>query len=380
MGHFERKRIKVCHMSSVHGQEDTRIFHKECVSLARGGFEVYQITKGETYCKSNVHLMGIEGTCGSIIGRMINTTEAVYEKVKEINADIYHAHDPELLPILLKLKKVGKKVIFDSHEYVVGTIHEKEYIPLMFRSLVGTVYEFYQTYACKMLDAVVTATPNVTEYFKGIGINRVIDLCNFPILNDDFVPPCYDGQIAVFAGGISAQWNHECIIDAIERIDNIKYVLCGGSDKQYLERLKSHPGWAKVEYKGKIPHEQVAEVLQRATVGFALLTPGENTDGTNGNMANTKIFEEMAAGLPVICTEFTRWKDFVETYDCGICVRPNDVAQIVSAVEQLVHSPGMAEAKGRNGRRLVEEKFNWAREEQKLLALYDEIGSEIIYG
>ena len=380
MEYIKRKRIKVCHMSSVHGQEDTRIFHKECVSLARDGFEVYQITKGETYSKCNVHLIGIGEPCSGVIGRMINTTDAVYRKAKEINADIYHAHDPELLPVLLKLKKAGKKVIFDSHEYVVGTIHEKEYIPSMFRNLIGNVYAFYQTYACKKLDAVITATPNVIEYFKEIGIKRVIDLCNFPILNDDFVPPHYDGRIVIFAGGINAQWNHESIISAIEKIDDIKYVLCGRSEEQYLNKLKTYPGWQKVEYKGKIPHEQVAEELQSAAVGFALLTPGENTDGINGNMANTKIFEEMAAGLPVVCTDFVRWKDFVETYDCGICVRPNDIEQIVGAVDQLIHSPKMAEAKGMNGRRLVKEKFNWAKEEQKLLALYDEIGREIIDG
>lgn len=39
--------IKVCHMASAHGIEDDRIFHKECVSLAKAGYEVYLVERGE---------------------------------------------------------------------------------------------------------------------------------------------------------------------------------------------------------------------------------------------------------------------------------------------------------------------------------------------
>ena len=46
----------------------------------------------------------------------------------EINADIYHAYDPELLPSRVKLKLLGKKVIIDSHEYIAETIEGKTYI------------------------------------------------------------------------------------------------------------------------------------------------------------------------------------------------------------------------------------------------------------
>ena len=82
-----------------------------------------------------------------------------------------------------------------------------------------------------------------------------------------------------------------------------------------------------------MPFEEVANLLRSTAVGLAILTPGRNTDWQSGNMANTKIFEEMLAGLPVVCTDFARWKEFVEGYDCGICVNPHDQDQIKKATK-----------------------------------------------
>ncbi len=371
--------MKICHMSSAHEQEDTRIFHKECVSLANAGYEVYQITKGKTYDKNGVHIIGVESAGSGRFNRMIGTTANVYKKALEINADVYHAHDPELLPILLKLKKNGKKVIFDSHEHTVGTISEKDYIPTPLRALVKFAYETYQAYVCKKADAVITATLNITEYFKSVGCKRVIDLCNFPLLHGKFVEPDYNSRTLSFAGGLSVQWNHDFVINAINDIKDVTYVLCG-SDGSYVDGLRNLPGWEKVDFKGRMPFEEVANLLRRSAVGLSLLTPGANTDGRNGNMANTKIFEEMMAGLPVICTDFVRWKAFVEGYDCGICVNPHDKEQIKNAIQTLIDNPALARQKGLNGRKAVEEKFNWGMEEKKLLSLYKEIEGEIKNG
>ena len=108
--------VKVCHMTSAHAPEDTRIFYKECVSLAKAGYEVYLVARGDSYEKNGVNIMGVGEVTGGRLNRMIEFTRRIYRKAISVDADVYHLHDPELLLYALKLKKRGKKVIFDSHE------------------------------------------------------------------------------------------------------------------------------------------------------------------------------------------------------------------------------------------------------------------------
>ena len=368
--------MKVCHLSSAHGQEDTRIFHKECTSLAKAGYTVYQVTKGKTYEKNGVQLVGVENPGKGRLQRMLGTTKQIYRKALELDADVYHAHDPELLPVLLKLKRKGKKTVFDSHEHTAACIEEKGYIPSALRPLVRRIYERYQTRACRRMDAVVTATPNVSDYFRSQGCGRVVDLCNFPILDPEFVEPDYGSKAISFAGGLNRQWNHDVTVQALEEVPGVRYILCGRGSEEYLASLKALPGWSQVDFRGTLPFEQVQGLLRSSAVGMSLLTPGANTDRKNGNMANTKIFEEMMAGLPVICTDFVRWKAFVERYDCGICVDPRDREQIRDAVARLTGDPAEARRMGLNGRRAVETEFNWGLEEKKLISLYRELEEE----
>ena len=103
--------IKVCHMTSAHGPEDVRIFHKECVSLARAGYDVYLVERGDSYEKNGVHIVGVGQPSGGRLSRMTSFAKKVYQAALALDADIYHFHDPELLPYGLKLKRDRKSVV-----------------------------------------------------------------------------------------------------------------------------------------------------------------------------------------------------------------------------------------------------------------------------
>lgn len=213
--------MKVCHLTSAHPQEDIRIFLKECVSLAVAGYEVYQISCGTSYDKNGVHLIGVGKQENGRLKRMLKSAKRVYIAAVKLDADVYHFHDPELLPYGLKLKKRGKKVIFDSHEDVPAQIMDKEWIPKPFRKLVSALYKSYETHVVKNLDAVVAATPHIADTFKG-RCKRVVVVNNYPRLDDiEFqTKPFADREkIVCYAGGINEIRGEKVMIEAMRGID-----------------------------------------------------------------------------------------------------------------------------------------------------------------
>lgn len=221
-------------MTSAHTQEDIRIFHKECISLARAGHETYMVSCGNTYDKNGVHLVGIGEPEKSRRKRMTESAKKVYEAAKALDADVYHFHDPELLPYGLKLKRAGKKVIFDSHEDVPGQIMDKPWIPKALRKIVSVSYKTYETHVVKNLDAVVAATPHIAVAFKG-RCKKVVVVNNYPRLDDiEFheTPFSEREPIVCYAGGIDALRGEQIMIEAMKDVDG-QLIIAG--DHEIME-------------------------------------------------------------------------------------------------------------------------------------------------
>ena len=365
---------KVCHMTSAHQPEDERIFFKEAVSLAKNGYETYLVCRGERYEKNGVHIVGVGQPAGGRFSRMTTFARRIYQVALELDAEIYHFHDPELLPYGLKLKKRGKKVIFDSHEHTAQQIMEKEWIPILFRKTGYSLFAKYQKYVCSRLDMVISVSPHICDYFKELNPSTYM-IANYPVLQEKIMYVDKKENSICFAGGISAQWCHKEIIRAMEQVDECEYYLCGKTDSSYFQMLTALPAWKRVHAVGQIQHETVHQMLAQCCIGLSILNYSNNSGGKTGTMGNTKIFEEMMAGLPVICTNFTLWKEFVERYQCGICIEPTDVDAIAAAIRYLLQHPEEARRMGENGRRAVQKEFNWGVEEKKLLDLYNELNA-----
>ena len=102
--------MKICHITTVHKQNDIRIFLKECSSLAKL-YETHLIViNGQNSTLNNVHIHGVQVEFSNRLQRFTKAVRSAYLKAVEINADIYHIHDPELLRITRKLKRQRKKV------------------------------------------------------------------------------------------------------------------------------------------------------------------------------------------------------------------------------------------------------------------------------
>lgn len=365
---------KICHVTSVHPRYDVRILRKECKSLASNGFDVVLLVNDNLPDENidGVQIFSTHIKPRNRFERVLKSKKILKQKMLQINAEVYHFHDPELLPEAVWIKKEGKKVIFDFHEDVSQQILFKPWIPKIIRKLTSGIYKKYEQNRVKKCDALITVTPKFVDRLKQINPNTIM-ITNYPILKEKAINEQISRKRAIcFAGGISPQWNHENIIRAIESIDDIEYIIAGSGSLKYIQKLKKLPGWSKVRYLGRIPHEKVLDIYREAMIGMTLLS--NNTQVSDeGTLGNTKIFEFMEAELPIICSNNRIWTQIVTEYNCGIAIDPNNINEIVRAIKYITEYQNKASGLGKNGRRAVEERYNWKEQETILLNAYSEL-------
>ena len=365
---------KIVHMTSVHHRYDTRIFYKQCVSLSSAGNKVFLIVADG---KGNAHENGVEiiDAGGSINGRfdrMLNTTRRVYNKAVELDADIYHFHDPELLPWGWLLKKKGKRVVYDIHEDVPRQILSKHWIPGFLRKPVSFFTEIIENYFAGKMDGLVYVVPAQMERFRKINPNTVM-VCNYPILEELHVPNsnwASKERAVCYVGGISGIRGLFEMVEAAEYLDGVLYMAGPISNLQEMEHAKKLPGWRNVRYLGILDREGIKALLERSMAGLVLLQP-------TGNYLVSfpiKMFEYMSASIPVIASDFPLWREIVEGNKCGICVNPKNVEDVARVINRLLDDPKEAELMGQNGREAIEEKYSWEREFEKLTTALSEWG------
>lgn len=364
------KSMRICHLTSVHSRFDTRIFLKECRSLANAGYQVSLVVadgKGDER-RDGVWICDV-GTPTSRLNRVRNVTKQVFKKAIEIDASIYHFHDPELIPAGLKLKSFGKRVIFDSHEDVPQQLLGKPYLNWFSRKILSLAMTAYETWSCRQFDAIVAATPFIRDKFLRVN-RRTVDINNFPLLGE-LTTPEREVELRTrvcYVGGITANRGAREIIRAMESVQpEVRLELAGSFSEPALGvEVRQYAGWCRVDELGFLDRDGVRGILGRSFAGLVTLHPIVNYL----DALPIKMFEYMSAGIPVIASDFPLWREIIERNDCGVCVDPLNPEGIAKAIDYLFMNTDRAKIMGENGRQAVRERYNWGLEEEKLLSLY----------
>lgn len=368
---------KVCVLTSAHPAFDVRIFHKECKSLARAGYEVTLIASAK---ENGVHegiALKILPVWKNRLDRFMRGSRAVYKSALEVDADIYHFHDPELIPTALLLRLHGKKVIYDIHEDLPRTISYKPYIPNSLCGLVSQAVESIEEWAGGRFSALVTATPAIGNRFRKVN-EHVTVLNNYPRMEEieSSVGPSHKNREAslLYVGmRITRARGAEEMVRSMGLLpENLqaRLKLVGNWDSPELPAALSRiPGWNRVTFVGPLGRTEVASELQNAYAGLVILHPEPNYVASQP----VKLFEYMCAGIPVIASDFPVCREIVAQARCGILINPLDPAQIAGAMEYLLTHPEEAEEMGRRGFQAILERYNWANEEKTLLQFYSEL-------
>ena len=362
--------IKICILTSVHPSFDPRIFHKEAKSLARAGYGVTLVAQNDkAEVVDGVSIVPLKRPRNRAV-RITKTFWSAYRKALKIDANVYHFHDPELMPIGLLLKRHGKVVIYDVHEDVPKQNLSKPYIPVGLRKPISAMIGRLEAFASRHYDGVITATPFIKKRFQELGAN-VINVNNYPVASELYNKENLweEKEKAVcYVGGVSGIRGAFEMVSAIGKTE-YKLLLAGNIDSATGARLKQVPGWGQVESLGLVDRNGVRVATRRSMGGLVVLHPTVNYI----DALPVKMFEYMSAGIPVVASNFPLWRNIVEGSECGICVDPLNSEEISEAIRFIVTHPLEAEQMGRNGRKAVVEKYSWSMEEKKLLGLYANI-------
>ncbi|WP_104204265.1 glycosyltransferase family 4 protein [Billgrantia saliphila] len=373
--------MRVAHLTSAHPRYDTRIYHKQCRSLAADGHSVTLIVAdGEgNEERDGVSIVDV-GRLPGRVNRVMKTTRRVFEHARRIDADLYHLHDPELMPMGRRLKQLGKRVIYDAHEDLPRQILAKHYLGGAARQVLSRGVDIYQRRISRHFDAVVAATPYIRDRFAEFHSN-VVDVNNFPMLGElDGAPDARltaaagEPPAVCYVGGIAEIRGIREIVRAMENVESdCRLQLAGDFKTLALEQeVMTYTGWERVEAHGYLDRAGVRRIMASSIAGLVTLHPIINYL----DALPVKMFEYMSAGLPVIASDFPLWREIIEGSDCGLCVDPLDPEAIAQAIDFVVANPERAREMGDNGRRAVTERYNWQQEERKLLNTYRALSAD----
>lgn len=175
-------------------------------------------------------------------------------------------------------------------------------------------------------------------------------------------------KIVCYAGDLIEGRNIELLVQSAAKLNGHLY-LAGPISKQYRQMLETkyqdtyQVNWF---YLGMLSRQEILDLYSESTIGLCLYKKERNTEQSLPN----KIFEYMEAGLAVIASDFSMWREIIDGEECGICVDETSGRSICNAVNYLFEHSEIAIKMGENGRRAVMRKYNWKGEEKKLLATY----------
>lgn len=362
--------MRICHMTSAHPVKDVRIFYKECQTLQEMGLEVFLLAKSkQSDSFGGIHIVGLHPFRNRLI-RIVLYPWIILLKAFQVNATVYHFHDPELLFIGLLLKLAGKKVIYDAHENVPLHVASKFYMIRPLRWFIAQLVKVFEEMGVLVFDGTIVATESIKKRFPPEYFHKIAVIRNF-VDPSEIKPSPFQKKFRslCYVGGISHNRGVDLLVKSIEETDVTLKLAGKFHNERYLKKIKKMKGWNNVNYLGIVNREEIKKLYDHSYMGLLLLRPRENFKDS----LPIKMFEYMAAGIPVLASNFSLWKEMIEDNRCGVCVDPLDVGEVRKQIERLLADKALAEEMGRNGRALVVNKYNWHREKEKLKDFYTQI-------
>ncbi|HNQ43668.1 MAG TPA: glycosyltransferase, partial [Candidatus Cloacimonadota bacterium] len=219
-------------------------------------------------------------------------------------------------------------------------------------------------------DAAIAATPHIAQSF----LPRAVPVVhNYPILSewsqasDDSAR--YASRQLCYIGSITRERGLTQLIKAIESVDCTLHLAGSYEPGEYRDELTAQPGWQKVIEYGYVNREAANSIFNQCALGVVLFDHSPN----HLYSLSTKMFEYMAAGLPILVSDLPANVQLLSDSRCGVFVNPSDIQEISAKLSAMLETPSDLEAMGKRGQELVRTRLNWDSELSTYLDIYRKI-------
>lgn len=365
---------RIAVIAPVHQFDDIRIFHKEAKTAKMAGFAVTIIALGKGCFECDgIRIIGLKRTSSRLF-RFLRIPFIAAIALKT-NADLYHLHNPDTIPIALLLKACGKRVIYDSHEDFKLRIMIRNWIPTLFRPPVASLVAQAERIVGLFCDGAIATQERVKERMG----SRCILLPNAPIISGELFERAVafsknlepgPGFRLIYAGAISENRGIFQLLEAIyqlnEKKPNCRLWLLGKVEDALLEQIKSHKGFKHTDYLGLKPQFETFGYMMRATVGLVpILDVGDHK-----NTSPNKLYEYIACGIPFVASDFNAWVSSMPGVKAGLFVNPIDTDALQAAIRNLIENGDIRQEMVKNGQSYLSSHFNWEKYAPLLNQLY----------
>lgn len=371
---------KIMMFSSVHVWNDTRIFYKEAMTLADAGFEVdfYAIDNGMEVVKHpglRVHLLPASTLR---LARPFRWRK-LYNIAKASDAMYYHIHDPELLLLLPKLckKKPDAILTYDMHENFPADIGTKTWIPAILRKPLKKWILRMEKRTMACCDHIIFAEESYVGSYEHVTCKKTT-IYNYPTYMEAIPKRLSKSPFTlIYVGSITEDRGVFEMLELIRGLQEkhpqayrLKLLgpMTNSLEIEVQEFVSKHRLETAVQVYGRVPYPEIWQAYAESDLGLCLLHPIPNY---LQSMA-TKLYEYMAASLPILASDFPDWAAFIEKHQSGTVSSPFDIEKLLCEVENRAANPQFYAQEGERGRLAYEQEYHWGIEAQKMLtAIYN---------
>jgi glycosyltransferase involved in cell wall biosynthesis len=294
------------------------------------------------------------------------------------SVNLFIARDlPLQLPAIRVARRLNVPIIFDMAENYPAAVQAwgKQHIG-HYISRNAMLVSALEKFCVRRVQHIWVVVEEQVERLQKLGIasDNISIVHNTPLLGNapsQFVENVWDGTPPlklIYVGLISYYRGLDIALRALARLPsprNIELTVVGdGPDFVATQQLANELQVNEcVKFRGWLPHDKAMEEIQRAHIGVVTHHANPFIQTTQPN----KIFDYMLFGKPVICSNVAPLRRVVEQAHAGFVLEHNSPEELSRLLKHILQHPEELTLRGRNGRKAVEEIYNWGKEEAVIL-------------